>query len=226
MSQTFTEDLSLPDTELPALRNLRLTVPISTTQILERMIAEGACIPDLISNEGLKRLTNTSWLTDSIMHRYLILLTERFGGQAFDPLMFGDRDTRVRQRKHHELSSILVPINNGGNHWFLVRVDYEKEIFEIQDSSQKTFKHYTKASGIKRLRRYLTYYGKRADCWTIKLLPSEQQIDFFSCGVFTLMNAKAFKFGVPTPPLNEHLMGFRSKILLELMLGRILDMFY
>jgi Ulp1 family protease len=214
------------ETVIPALRKLSETVPISTIKTLENMIAQGACIPSIISNENLKRLTETAWLSDDIMNHYLRLLSERCGGQVFESLLFADRKDRTQQKKMLQLTDVLVALNDGENHWILVRVDCEKEILEVQDSIQKSTKHYNKAPGIKRLRKYLSYYGKNAEAWTLKVLPSEQQLDGDSCGIFTLMNAKALRFGVATPPLNGNVMGFRAKILLELMLGKILEMSY
>lgn len=79
-------------------------------------------------------------------------------------------------------------------------------------------------SEIKKVMRYMEYYGKKKEEWTIRIVATESQIDGVSCGVFTMYNAKSVCTGEKVPVLNKDIFGYRYRLLLELLTGRILPM--
>jgi Ulp1 family protease len=209
-----------------AITQLRRTIPESMLSKLRRyVIDEKACIPEGVSNESLKLLLDSSWLNCDIMNYYMLLLQRRFGGQTFYSNSFAPGSSSSQKRKP-ALDDVLIPLNVRETHWILLHVRVAEEVINVYDSAQRGEAYYENSKDIMRVKKYLVHYGKQQNCWKIVVQKSEQQKDGDSCGVFTLMNAKALRLGVSLPQLNGSIMDCRSKILCEIMIGQILDMMY
>jgi len=100
-----------------------------------------------------------------------------------------------------------------------------EDVMEIYDSLARKAEYYQKHADIDRVKKYMVHYGKAKACWKIRLMESEQQKDGTSCGIFTIMNAKAIAYETAVPPsISASIVGFRMKIATELLCGRILPM--
>jgi Ulp1 family protease len=207
------------------MTQLRQTIPESLLEKLRHYVLDrNACIPAGVCNDSLRTLLDSSWLTCDVMNYYLGLLKGRFGGQTFRSNLF-DKGERI-QKKVLQLDDVLIPLNIGGQHWILLRIRIRDETIEVYDSIVQAQSYYENKKEIRRVKQYLVHHGKAKECWKIIIKTSEQQNDGCSCGVFVLLNAKALRMNIEPPKLKGNIMGYRSKLLCEIMSGQILEFIY
>jgi len=178
-----------------------------------------------ITNASLVRLIDGEWLKDDLINAYIGHLAKKYNKQHIVSLILAPTSTSA-QKAHKQYTDVLVPINPGQTHWMLVRLvcTETEQRMEFYDSLDCTLSHYKSLSEVRKLEKYMEFYGKARDQWVYRVETSKKQMDGSSCGLFTLFNAKSICTGEQVPHLNRDLLGYRNKILLEVLSKDILPM--
>jgi Ulp1 family protease len=216
-----------------ALTRLRSTIPASLQRKLKAAVERGVYVPVdpsspigfQIPNTSLKRLISDDWLDDEVLNTYLARLAQHYDKQTIPSVIFTPNSSSV-QKKQKLYTDVIIAINPGKSHWLLLHLICNEgtQRIDIHDSIGQTLETYRKMPEVRKVIKYMHYYGHNENEWTLRIIDSEKQIDGISCGVFTMYNAKSVCTGERVPALNHDIFGYRYRLLLEILSGQILPM--
>jgi Ulp1 family protease len=197
-------------------------------------------IPDHpLTREDLRCLGPGRWLTGEVLDAYMVLLQNRANRLGLRYKFFPTHFFQVLEKEPYtvrnglqyvkeadalELDKWFIPINQDGNHWVLVIVDFKDERIEMLDPLPNKRELYDQPGIIHRfiadlcVVRHLAMGG---DWGSITLTELPTQPDNHNCGVYVILYADVLSTGGPPLWHIPKLLHVRNRIAVDLYTGQV-----
>ena len=148
---------------------------------------------------------------------------DKFSNEGYESVQTWIKGTRNKRQKTCSLSvikRIFIPVNKGGNHWFLAVIHVEERKLIVYDSI--SIDHWETSFHHAAARKISDWFKMESNCPDAVLAFENyancpKQDNGYDCGLFLLANIILLKQNLPLEYRQDTISKFRSKVLHDIL---------